>query len=78
VKDRRVLPSGEIEEWEREKTIPDDFVYDPETDSYYAPFPPDEDEPEEDSPEELPPPIDDRTKSRAPGSTQLLLFGDDD
>lgn len=35
--DRRVLPSGEVEEWERTSTIPDDFIYDPETHSYYPP-----------------------------------------
>jgi hypothetical protein len=35
--DRRVLPSGEVEEWERNPTIPDDFIYDPETHAYYAP-----------------------------------------
>ena len=28
--DRRVLPNGEVEEWERGPTIPDDFIYDPE------------------------------------------------
>lgn len=37
MKDRRVLPNGEIEEWERGKSTPDDFIYDPETDAYYAP-----------------------------------------
>src|SRR4051794_9147627 len=35
--DRRVLPNGEIREWERAATIPDDFIYDPELDAYYAP-----------------------------------------
>jgi hypothetical protein len=35
--DRRVLPNGEVQEWERGPTIPDDFIYDPETHSYYAP-----------------------------------------
>jgi hypothetical protein len=35
--DRRVLPSGEVEEWERAATIPDDFIYDPEIDAYYPP-----------------------------------------
>jgi hypothetical protein len=35
--DRRVLPSGEIKEWERPATIPDDFIYDPEIDAYYPP-----------------------------------------
>jgi hypothetical protein len=35
--DRRVLPNGEVEEWERTSTIPDDFIYDPETHSYYPP-----------------------------------------
>lgn len=35
--DRRVLPNGEVEEWERPGTIPDDFIYDPETHSYYPP-----------------------------------------
>lgn len=35
--DRRVLPDGEVEEWERPATIPDDFIYDPETHSYYPP-----------------------------------------
>jgi hypothetical protein len=35
--DRRVLPSGEVEEWERAATIPDDFIYDPVSHSYYAP-----------------------------------------
>jgi len=35
--DRRVLPNGEIEEWERISTIPDDFIYDPEEHSYYPP-----------------------------------------
>jgi hypothetical protein len=37
VKDRRLNSNGEIEEWERPRTIPDDFIYDPETNSYYAP-----------------------------------------
>jgi len=37
VKDRRVLPNGEIEEWERGRSTPDDFIYDPETNCYYAP-----------------------------------------
>lgn len=40
--DRRVLPNGEIEEWERAFTIPDDFIYDPETHSYYPPGEPGE------------------------------------
>jgi hypothetical protein len=35
--DRRVLPNGEIEEWERPRTIPDDFIYDPEINAYYPP-----------------------------------------
>jgi len=35
--DRRVLSNGEIEEWERPITIPDDFIYDPDSHSYYAP-----------------------------------------
>jgi hypothetical protein len=35
--DRRVLPSGEVEEWERNPTIPDDFIYDPEEHAYYPP-----------------------------------------
>lgn len=33
--DRRVLPNGEVKEWERPATIPDDFIYDPEVDGYY-------------------------------------------
>lgn len=37
MKDRRLNSKGEIEEWERARTIPDDFIYDPETNSYYAP-----------------------------------------
>lgn len=37
MKDRRVNSNGEIEEWERPKTIPDDFIYDPELDGYLAP-----------------------------------------
>src|SRR5207247_710648 len=37
VKDRRLNSNGEVEEWERPRTIPDDFIYDPETDAYYAP-----------------------------------------
>ena len=36
MKDRRLNSNGEIEEWERPGTIPDDFIYDPETHSYYA------------------------------------------
>ena len=35
--DRRLLPNGEIEEWERAATIPDDFIYDPEINAYYPP-----------------------------------------
>ncbi len=35
--DRRVLPNGEVEEWERPATIPDDFIYDPEENAYYPP-----------------------------------------
>jgi hypothetical protein len=35
--DRRVLPNGEVEEWERGRSTPEDFIYDPETDAYYAP-----------------------------------------
>ena len=35
--DRRVLANGEIEEWERPATIPDDFIYDPEMNAYYPP-----------------------------------------
>ena len=37
MKDRRLNSNGEIEEWERPKTIPDDFIYDPEGDCYYPP-----------------------------------------
>lgn len=38
MKDRRYDSNGEvIEEWERVPTIPDDFIYDQETDSYYPP-----------------------------------------
>jgi hypothetical protein len=37
VKDRRLNSNGEVEEWERPRTIPDDFIYDPETNAYYAP-----------------------------------------
>ena len=38
MKDRRYDSNGEvIEEWERPKTIADDFYYDQETNSYYAP-----------------------------------------
>jgi hypothetical protein len=49
--DRRVLPNGEVEEWERVSTIPDDFIYDPETDAYYAPGEPSYDDAEERSKE---------------------------
>ncbi len=35
--DRRVLPNGEVKEWERGPSIPDDFIYDPEADAYYPP-----------------------------------------
>lgn len=35
MKDRRLKPNGEVEEWERPATIPDDFIYDPEVDGYY-------------------------------------------
>lgn len=37
MKDRRLLSNGEIEEWDRPITIPDDFIYDPVSHSYYAP-----------------------------------------
>jgi hypothetical protein len=38
VKDRRYDSNGEvIEEWERPRTIADDFYYDQETNCYYAP-----------------------------------------
>jgi len=40
--DRRVLPNGEVEEWERGPTIPDDFIYDPVDHSYYPPGEPTE------------------------------------
>src|SRR5205823_5303648 len=38
----RVLPNGQVEEWERTPTIPDDFIYDPVTHSYSAPGEPTE------------------------------------
>lgn len=37
MKDRRLNANGEIEEWERSPTIPDDFIYDPELHAYHAP-----------------------------------------
>lgn len=37
MKDRRVNSDGEIEEWERPRTIPDDFTYDPVRDAYLPP-----------------------------------------
>lgn len=38
MKDRRYDSNGElIEEWERPRTIPDDFIYFSEDDSYYPP-----------------------------------------
>ncbi len=42
MKDRRLNSKGEIEEWERARTIPDDFIYDPVTHAYYAPGEPTE------------------------------------
>lgn len=45
--DRRVLPNGEVEEWERCATIPEDFIYDPDTDAYFAPGEPGYDDAEE-------------------------------
>lgn len=35
MKDRRLNSNGEVVEWERPSTIPDDFIYDPEMDAYY-------------------------------------------